>query len=138
MGRRCRKYGRQPWAAVAEVGNSNNFHFHVLLSQAIDADALRNDWDHGMDDLIILPTIEDIRHFAVYMSKNFDLPADQRIDSRRFRSAPGYKPKWIDYGYATHDEAEILAQQLAGNEWPDVKSWEGNSFWCAGGYNWES
>ena len=137
MGIRCRREGRQPWIAVAEVGNNLNFHFHLLVGEIVNASSLCRDWKHGMTELKILPTDADIRHFNVYMVKDFDLPADQRLDSRRYRSAPGYKPEPVDYGYATHDEAEVLAQRLAGDKWSAVEEWEGNSPWCAGGYNWE-
>jgi hypothetical protein len=137
MDRRCKREGRQPWVAVAEVGDNNNFHFHLLGSNNMNVSALRRDWKLGMTDLKPLATVADIRHFSVYMIKDFELPADQRLDSRRYRAAPGYKPKFIDYGYATHDEAEILAQQKAGDRWAEVQEWKGNSAWCAGGYNWE-
>ena len=137
MDRRCRREGRQPWVAVAEVGDNDIFHFHVLGSMNMNASTLCRDWKHGMTDQVMLDTMTDIRRFSVYMSKGFVLPADQRLDSRRYRAAPGYKPEPIDYGYATHEEAEVLAQQMAGDKWSQVEEWKGNSAWCAGGYNWE-
>ena len=137
MDRRCRREGRQPWVAVAEVGDNDNFHFHVLGSMNMNASTLCRDWKHGMTDQVMLDTMTDIRRFSVYLSKGFVLPADQRLDSRRYRAAPGYKPVPIDYGYATHEEAEVLAQQMAGDKWSQVEEWKGNSAWCAGGYNWE-
>ena len=137
MGRHCRQEGRQPWIAVAEVGDNNNFHIHLLGSNNMNVSALRRDWKLGMTDLKDLSTIADIRHFSVYMIKDFEFPANQRLDSRRYRAAPGYKPKLIDYGYATHEEAEILAQQKAGDRWAEVQEWKGKTAWCAGGYNWE-
>ena len=137
MGSRCRRDGRQPWIAVVEEGDNFNIHFHLLVGENVNASNLCSDWKHGMTDLVILPTVADIRRFSVYMGKDFDLPADQRLDSRRYRSAPGYKPEPIDYGYATHDEVEVLAQRLAGDRWTDIEEWEGYSPWCAGGYNWE-
>jgi hypothetical protein len=138
MKRSRRINGRHPWIAVPEFGAHRRLHFHVGLPQEVNASEFNAGWKHGMTDIVLLRTVTDLKRYCGYLGKGFAEPRGARPHNHRYISAPGYMPEWIDYGYATRQDAEILAQQQAGEHWMSVRRWESASDWCAGGFEWET
>lgn len=132
-----RMNGPHPWLAVPELGELGGIHYHLMVRYDIDADALAAKWGRGMTSIVHLPTIGDLKRYCGYLGKHFDECRSHRPFARRYIPAPGFKPEWIDYGYATRDEAEILAQSQAGDSWATVRRWSSDSDWCAGGFEWD-
>ena len=138
MKRSRRMNGGHPWIAVPEFGAHRRVHFHVGLPQEVHAGKFTAGWDHGMTDIVHLRTVTDLKRYCGYLGKGFAEPRGTRPHNHRYISAPGYKPDWIDYGYATRQDAEILAQQHGGEYWMSVRRWDFSSPWCPGGFEWET
>jgi hypothetical protein len=132
-----RAFGPHPWTIVPEYGSLGRLHGHLMLPSTVDAQELVSHWSLGMTSIVHLPTVPDIKHFSAYLGKNFDKTRGHRPFSHRYIPAPGFAPEWIDYGYATREEAEILAQQQAGDYWLTVRRWDYSSDWCSGGFEWD-
>lgn len=132
-----RQAGPHPWVAVPEFGSAGRIHFHVGLPPTVDPTDFAAGWKHGFTDSVFLPTVADIKRYCGYLGKGFDEPRSKRPHNHRYIPAPGYKPAWIDHGYATRQDAEILAQQQAGERWTTVRRWEAKSDWCTGGFEWD-
>ncbi len=137
MKRSRRRIGGHPWLAVPEYGSLGRVHFHVGLPDSVDTDDFVEGWQHGLTDVIHLPTVADLKRYCGYLGKGFAEPRGKRPHNHRYIAAPGYKPTWINYGYATRQEAEILAQRQAGESWLSVRRWTSESDWCPGGFEWD-
>ena len=126
-----------PHILVPEYSDKHRLHFHLMLPEDFNFEKVEEQWKrNGLARSKKIESEIDLVKMGFYIAKNFDKPILERPYARRFFSAPGYKPKKIDYGLMTAAQTEKLAQQKASQVGQVIRELTSNKPWLRGGFTW--
>jgi hypothetical protein len=128
---------RFPYMLVPEFSEKQRLHFHLMLPDNFNFEPVKEQWErNGLAQSKKIESDIGLVKMGFYLAKNFDKPIFERPYARRFVSAPGFKPKKIDYGLMTAAQTEKLAHQKASQVGQVIREFTSNRPWLRGGFTW--
>ena len=109
-----RQHPRLVWLHVVQRGEHNHrLHHHLLTTPDLERQFTQQTWARGRKHLRDRATLYGIRRQAGYLCKDFDLPASERIGTRRYRrSRNGISPQ-PEHHYVTAAELDLVLADTA-------------------------
>lgn len=129
--------GNVVWLAIAEYDKDGRPHIHLLTQSSLDEETLRDNWlqPHGSADpnffgSKMLPSFQDIRKHANYLSKDFSHAEHERVWKRRYRKSRHPIPQPMVFHGVTKADLDMLSQHIEQLTGSPVETWNSQQYWC--------